>query len=122
MISGTISFFSGDSLRVENESKISFETLVFHNVNFLSYDHSFDYTFWWPLETGILIVQFVKQVRMKQNFQQPVWIGYLNKFQKVPRHPWAANSLRTTALIVYSFQGSHKKIKGCDSGSSILQM
>jgi len=42
MISGTISFFNGDSLRVENESNISFETLVFHNVNFLSYDHSFD--------------------------------------------------------------------------------
>jgi len=42
MISGTVSFFSGDSLRVENESKISFETLVFHNVNFLSYDRSFD--------------------------------------------------------------------------------
>ena len=42
MISGTISYFSGDSLRVENESKVSFETLVFHNVNFLSYDRSFE--------------------------------------------------------------------------------
>jgi len=36
MISGTFSFFSGDSLRVENESKI------FQNVDFFSYDHSFD--------------------------------------------------------------------------------
>jgi len=27
---------------VGNESKISFETLVLHNVNFLSYDRSFD--------------------------------------------------------------------------------
>jgi len=42
MISGTISSFSGDSLRVGYESKISFETLVFHNVNFSSYDRSFD--------------------------------------------------------------------------------
>ena len=42
MTSGTFSFFCGDSLRVENESKISFETLVFHNINFLSNDRSFD--------------------------------------------------------------------------------
>jgi len=42
MISETISFFSGDSLRVENQSKISFEALVFHNVDFLSNERSFD--------------------------------------------------------------------------------
>jgi len=27
-----------------------------------------------------------QQVRMKQNFQPPILIGYFQKFQKLPRH------------------------------------
>ena len=58
-----------------NESKISFETLVFHNVNFSSNDRSFDVAVIifsdGPWRLGIQIVQFVKQVRKKQNFQPP---------------------------------------------------